>query len=157
MRHKHPAEYNSSIKVALVRVAWSEDEDLALARLELKLKQESKGQIVNRLAVEWSKMVKQGGWVPRSKTAIRGRRQQPDYKRRIERVRAAQMVQLMPTATKKIRREAKDGQSNHSNMNEKISKFLSEKYLDSKNRMPSHIIEVLQIACNPTGPGDSVE
>lgn len=159
MRHKHPTEYNKSIKVASVRVAWTEDEDLALARLEVRLKQESKGQIVNRLAAEWSKMVKQGGGVPRSKTAIRGRRQQPDYKRTIEKVRDTPIASAAPSTKKKTdRKKTQKGpdRSNSPDTSEPIRKFLKVNYLDSK-KMPTHITEVLQLVCNSTGPRDPVE
>lgn len=81
MRHKHPNEYEDSKEVASIRVGWSSDEDMALARLEVRLKKESKGQILNRLALEWSKLVTVGGGTPRSKGAIIGRRQNSEYKR----------------------------------------------------------------------------
>ena len=80
MRTKHPREYEESKTVANIRVAWNSDEDRILANLEIKLKSIQKGQILDRLYAEWNKLVIQSHANYRSKEAIRGRRQQADYK-----------------------------------------------------------------------------
>jgi hypothetical protein len=80
MRTKHPQAYEESKKVANIRVAWSNDEDKILANLEISLKSTQKGQILDRLYNEWNKLVEQSHANYRSKEAIRGRRQQPEYK-----------------------------------------------------------------------------
>ena len=82
MRVKHPAAYERSKTVARKRIEWLTDEDwtLTLAALEIKLKKESKGQILNRLVREWNKLVRTAGAKVRSKGAIIGRRQSPQYK-----------------------------------------------------------------------------
>jgi len=81
MRHKHPSAYEQSKTVAQKRLAWTSDEDRILAGIEIKLKKDSKGQILNRLAGEWNKLVKNNGANKRSKGAILGRRQNLEYKR----------------------------------------------------------------------------
>jgi hypothetical protein len=81
MRHKHPNAYEESKTVACKRVAWSNDEDRVLAGLELSLKSTKKGQILNRLTEEYNKLVRRSGAQPRSKEAIRGRRQNAEYRR----------------------------------------------------------------------------
>jgi hypothetical protein len=79
-RLKHPAEYEASKTVASIRVGWSTDEDSVLAQLELKLKSTQKGQILNRLHAGYNEIAASSNAPPRSKEAIRGRRQQAEYK-----------------------------------------------------------------------------
>jgi len=80
MRTKHPREYEESKTVANIRVAWNSDEDRILANLEIRLKSIQKGQILDRLYTEWNELVRQSHANYRSKEAIRGRRQQAEYK-----------------------------------------------------------------------------
>ena len=80
MRTKHSKAYEESKKVASIRIAWNNDEDKILANLEVSLKSIQKGQILDRLFIEWNKLVVQSRANFRSKEAIRGRRQQPEYK-----------------------------------------------------------------------------
>ena len=80
MRCKHPEEYEASKTVALKRIAWSTDEDRVLAKLELSLKATQRGQILTRLCAGYNEITAKSKAPPRSKEAIRGRRQQPDYK-----------------------------------------------------------------------------
>ncbi|CAF3000950.1 unnamed protein product [Rotaria sp. Silwood2] len=80
LRLKHPNEYEDSKKVANIRIGWSNDEDKILANLEISLKAVQKGQILDRLTEEWNKIAAASHANLRSKDAIRGRRQQPEYK-----------------------------------------------------------------------------
>lgn len=80
MRSKHRNAYEESKSVANKRVAWSQDEDKILAKLEISLKQRQKGQILDRLFHAWNQIVQRAQAQHRSKEAIRGRRQQPEYK-----------------------------------------------------------------------------
>jgi Reverse transcriptase (RNA-dependent DNA polymerase) len=90
MRKNHPAAYEISKTVAKKRITWSKDEDRILASLEIKLKKSNRGQILNRLAIEWQKLVKTTGTAARSKSAILGRRQQPEYKQVFNELMAAE-------------------------------------------------------------------
>ncbi|CAM4988514.1 unnamed protein product, partial [Rotaria socialis] len=80
MRTKHGEAYEKSKKVAMKRIAWTTDEDLVLAKLEIKLKATQKGQILERLTMEYNKIASRSNSHIRSKEAIRGRRQQKEYK-----------------------------------------------------------------------------
>ncbi|CAM4834268.1 unnamed protein product [Rotaria magnacalcarata] len=80
MRTKHGEAYEKSKKVAMKRIAWTTDEDLVLAKLEIKLKATQKGQILERLTTEYNKIASRSNSHIRSKEAIRGRRQQKEYK-----------------------------------------------------------------------------
>jgi hypothetical protein len=80
MRKLHPQAYEESKTVATTRIAWNNDEDKILANLEINLKSIQKGQILDRLYIEWNKLVEQSHANYRSKEAIRGRRQQVEYK-----------------------------------------------------------------------------
>ena len=80
MRSKHRNAYEESKTVASKRIAWSQDEDKVLAKLEISLKHQHKGQILDRLFCEWNKIAHKAQANHRSKEAIRGRRQQPEYK-----------------------------------------------------------------------------
>ncbi|CAF4261933.1 unnamed protein product [Rotaria magnacalcarata] len=74
MRTKHGEAYEKSKKVAMKRIAWTTDEDLVLAKLEIKLKATQKGQILERLTTEYNKIASRSNSHIRSKEAIRGRR-----------------------------------------------------------------------------------
>lgn len=80
MRIKHAEEYEISKTVASKRIAWSIDEDRVLAKLELSLKEVQRGQILSRLYIGYNEIAAKSKAPSRSKEAIRGRRQQPDYK-----------------------------------------------------------------------------
>lgn len=99
MRSKHPEAYEESKKVANIRVAWNQDEDKILANLEIKLKELHKGQILDRLFREWNKLVQQSHANYRSKEAIRGRRQQPEYKQTLEELKNQNSSQAQHTMT----------------------------------------------------------
>ena len=97
MRTKHVQAYEESKKVANIRIAWSNDEDRILASLELQLKAVHKGQILERLTTEWQKLVQESRANVRSKEAIRGRRQQTEYKRTLEELSNTPNGQPTPT------------------------------------------------------------
>lgn len=90
MRLKHPAEYETSKTVAMKRIAWSNDEDRVLAKLELSLKSIQRGQILTRLHSGYNEIAAKSNAPQRSKEAIRGRRQQPDYKNLLDDLAAEQ-------------------------------------------------------------------
>ena len=80
MRTEHRNAYEDSKTVASKRVAWSQDEDKIVAKLEISLKRWQEGQILHRLYCEYKDIVQRAQANHRSEEAIRGRRQQPEYK-----------------------------------------------------------------------------
>lgn len=120
MRMKHPAEYETSKIVAAKRVAWSTDEDLVLAKLERSLKFTQRGQILTRLYIGYNEIAAKSNAPLRSKEAIRGRRQQTEYK----------------TLMKNLNDEPQDSSSNH--------EYLSDDSIPQQNANPSNTTAVLR-------------
>ncbi|CAF1448919.1 unnamed protein product [Rotaria sordida] len=80
LRLKYSNKYEDSKKLANIRGAWNNDKDKTLANLEVSLKSQQRGQILDRLHEEWNKLAAKSYANHRSKEAIRGCRQQPEYK-----------------------------------------------------------------------------
>ncbi|CAF0943430.1 unnamed protein product [Rotaria sordida] len=80
MRFKHLDAYEQSKTVAQKCLASMNDEDRTLTASKMKLKNTCKDQILNRLAAEWKKLVKNSGANTRTKGIIIGRMQTQEYK-----------------------------------------------------------------------------
>ncbi|CAF1672855.1 unnamed protein product, partial [Adineta ricciae] len=176
MRAKHPETYENSKKVANIRVAWSKDEDILLANLELELKSIQKGQILDRLCSEWNKKVEKSHANFRSKDAIRTRRQQAAYKATLHDIQ----TRMQTTIQNKKKDDVSDDDqtsseseddaevhnattsNNDNNRSDEddvstIKNLLRELLSRNGNKLSAYMSEAIQTFLNPNQATDAVQ
>lgn len=156
MRTKHKNAYEDSKTVAMKRVAWNSDEDKILAKMEILLKKQHKGQILDRLYQEWNKTASRAQGNYRSKEAIRGRRQQPEYK--------AILSSMLILNTDKSDSESTGSETTlepdtepENNYQDEIKKILQDKIMKERDTLPGHVSEVIKVYLDRNSTIDPVE